>query len=73
MIKDLLKIKWELLTTPLFITLFILDLVFVGTGGIKECIFATLIFLEIPLCYVGTKIVRSMIYKVWIGSNKYEN
>lgn len=71
--KTILRVKWELLTTPIFITLFILSLTFVGIHNIREVLFTICIFLEIPLCYIGTKVVRTMIYKVWIGKCEYED
>lgn len=61
------KIRYELFTTPLFITLFILDLCLVGVTNAKELILAICMFLEIPACYIGTQLVRRMLYKVFRG------
>lgn len=66
--ETILRVKWELLITPLFITLFILDLCLVGVTNAKEVILAICIFLEIPACYIGTQLVRRMLYKVFRGS-----
>ena len=71
--KDLLKIKWELLVTPLYITLFILALIYVGVTNLKETIFTGVMLLMVPMAYVGTKLVRTLIYEVWIGSNINED
>lgn len=67
------KIRYELFTTPLFITLFILDLCLVGVTNAKELILAICIFLEIPACYIGTQVIRKMLYKVFRGKCEYED
>lgn len=63
--KDLLRIKFELLITPIFIVLFILDLIYIGFSGVKETIFTIIILLEIPAAYCSVKLVRKLLIDVW--------
>lgn len=67
------RIKYELFTTPLFITLFVLDLVLVGVTNAKELILAICIFLEIPACYIGTQVIRKNLYNLFRGKCEYED
>lgn len=63
--KDLLRIKFELLTTPLFITLFIISVINIGFLRVSDILFNIVLFLSIPACYFGFRISRKLLYEVW--------
>lgn len=67
--KDILRIKFELLTTPLFITLFILSVINIGFLRVSDIIFNIMLFLSIPACYYGFKLSRKLLYEVWYGED----
>lgn len=68
--KTLLKIKFELLVTPLFITLFIMSVMYVGFFKVSDYIFNFIILISIPCSYLGIRLCRKLIYEVWYGKNK---
>lgn len=65
--KDLLKIKFEILITPLFITLLIMSIKYVGFFTIRDIAFNTVVLISIPLVYIGVRKSRRLIYYVWYG------
>ena len=67
--KDILRIKFELLTTPLFITLFIVSVINIGFLRISDILFNIVLFLSIPACYFGIKMSRKLMYEVWYGED----
>lgn len=67
--KDLLKIKFEILITPLFITLLIMSIKYVGFFTIRDIAFNTVVLISIPLVYIGIRKTRRLIYIVWYGED----
>ena len=67
--KDLLKIKFEILITPLFITLLIMSIKYVGFFTIRDIAFNTILLISIPLVYIGIRKSRRLIYIVWYGED----
>jgi hypothetical protein len=63
--KDILKIKFELLVTPIFIVLFILSVIYVGFDTIFNIIFNVIVFSSIPCVYKGIKTCRKLVYEVF--------
>lgn len=63
--KDILKIKWELLITPLFILLFIYSIKYVGLFTFWNIVFNLFVLLSIPACYLTFRITRKMLYEVF--------
>ena len=70
--KDILRIKFELLVTPLFITLLVMSIKYVGFLTIRDIIFNVVLIISIPLVYIGIRKSRKLIYYVWYGE-EYEN
>lgn len=69
--KTLLRVKFEIFTSTLFAVLFILAITKIGFIGVKETIFNIIIFLEIPACYIATKLIRINLYELLYGD--YDN
>lgn len=67
--KEFLRVKFELLITPLFITLFILSVINVGFLKVSDIIFNIMLFFSIPACYLGFKMSRKLMYEVWYGED----
>lgn len=67
------EFRIELLITPLFITLGILSIIYIGFSGIKETIFTIVVLLEIPVAYIGFKWVRKFFYSLLRGRAEYED
>jgi hypothetical protein len=65
--KDLLRIKFELLVTPLFITLLVMSIKYVGFMTIRDIIFNVVLIISIPLVYISIRKSRKLIYYVWYG------
>lgn len=65
--KDLLRIKFELLVTPLFITLLVMSIKYVGFMTIRDIIFNVMLIISIPLVYISIRKSRKLIYYVWYG------
>ena len=65
--KDLLKIKFELLVTPLFITLLVMSIKYVGFMTVRDIIFNVILIISIPLVYISIRKSRKLIYYVWYG------
>lgn len=65
--KDLLRIKFELLVTPLFITLLVMSIKYVGFMTLRDIIFNVMLIISIPLVYISIKKSRKLIYYVWYG------
>lgn len=70
--KTLLKVKFEYLIPVLFITLFVMSVINVGFFRVSDIIFNIIVFISIPLSYIGTKTCRRLMLYVWYGE-KYEN
>lgn len=70
--KDFLRVKFELMIPVLFITLFVMSVIHVGFFRVSDIIFNILVFISIPLSYIGIKTCRRLILYVWYGE-KYEN
>ena len=62
--KDLLRIKFELLVTPLFITLLVMSIKYVGFMTIRDIIFNVMLIISIPLVYISIRKSRKLIYYV---------
>ncbi len=67
------QFRLELFVTALFITLGVLAIINVGFGGIKEAIFTSVVLLEIPVAYYGSKTARKLLYSVLRGYGEYED
>lgn len=67
--KDLLRIKFELLVTPLFITLLFMSIKYVGFMTLRDIIFNVVLLISIPLVYIGVRKSRRLIYYVWYGED----
>lgn len=65
--KDLLRIKFELLVTPLFITLLVMSIKYVGFMTVRDIIFNVILIISIPLVYISIRKSRKLIYYVWYG------
>ena len=65
--KDLLRIKFELLVTPLFITLLVMSIKYVGFMTARDIIFNVVLIISIPLVYISIRKSRKLIYYVWYG------
>lgn len=65
--KDLLRIKFELLVTPLFITLLVMSIKYVGFMTLRDIIFNVMLIISIPLVYISIRKSRKLIYYVWYG------
>ena len=65
--KTLLKVKFEYLIPVLFITLFVMSFIHVGFFKVSDIIFNIIVFISIPLSYIGIKTSRRLIYYVWYG------
>lgn len=67
------QFKAEYIVTLLFIGLGIIAIKFIGFKGLYESIFTSVILLEIPVAYIGSKIARTTIYDLIRGRYDYEN
>ena len=67
------QFRIELFITALFITLGVLAIIYVGFGGLKEAIFTSVVLLEIPASYIGSKICRKFFYSLLRGRAEYED
>lgn len=67
------EFRIELFITALFITLGVLAIIKIGFSGVKEFIFTTLILLEIPVAYFGSKWCRKLFYALLRGYGEYED
>lgn len=67
------QFRIELFITALFITLGVLAIINVGFGGIKEAIFTSVVLLEIPVAYIGSKWCRKFFYDLLRGRAEYED
>ena len=65
--KDLLRINFELLVTPLFITLLVMSIKYVGFITLRDIIFNVMLIISIPLVYISIRKSRKLIYYVWYG------
>lgn len=70
--KTLLKVKFEYLIPVLFITLFVISVIHVGFFRVSDIIFNIIVFISIPLSYIGIRISRRLMLYVWCGE-KHEN
>jgi len=70
--KDLLRIKFELLVTPLFITLLVMSIKYVGFITLRDIIFNVMLIISIPLVYISIRKSRKLIYYVWYGERIWE-
>ena len=67
------EIKAEYFVLPLFITLGVLAIIYVGFSGIKESIFTLLAIIQIPLSFIDSRYCRKMIYSIVRGYCEYED
>ena len=63
--KDILKIRWEIFVTPLFIVLFGYSIKYVGFETFWNIVFNLFVLLSIPACYLTFKTCRKMLYEVF--------
>lgn len=67
------QFRLELFVTTLFITLGVLAIKYIGFGGLKEAIFTSVVLLEIPASYIGSKLCRKFFYDLLRGRAEYED
>lgn len=67
------EFKIEIFVAALFLTLAILCIKEIGFTGIKESIFTSVVILEVPVAYLGSKWVRKLFYSLLRGYGEYED
>lgn len=67
LLKDIFNFRIEYFVTPLFILLLILSIKYVGFDEGLNIIFNILLLIQIPLCFIGLRICRKMLYRLYIG------
>ena len=67
------EFKIEIFVAALFLTLAILTIKEIGFTGIKESIFTSVVILEVPVAYLGSKWVRKLFYSLLRGYGEYED
>ena len=67
------EFKIEIFVAALFLTLAILCIKEIGFTGIKESIFTSVVILEVPVAYLGSKWVRKLFYSLIRGYGEYED
>ena len=67
------EFRIELFVTALFVTLGVLAIIKIGFSGIKEAIFTSIVLLEIPVAYIGSKWCRKFFYALLRGKGNYED
>lgn len=65
--KDFLRVKFELMVPVLFITLFVMSVINVGFFRLSDIIFNIIVFISIPLSYLGIRTCRKLMLYVWYG------
>lgn len=65
--KTILRVRFEFFITALFITLFVMSVIHVGFFRVSDIIFNIVVFISIPLSYLGIKTCRRLMYYVWFG------
>lgn len=65
--KILLRVKFEYFIAVLFLTLSVMSIIHVGFFKVSDIIFNILVFISVPLSYIGIKTSRRLIYYVWYG------
>ena len=65
--KDILRVKFELLVPVLFITLFVMSVKYIGFFKLSDIIFNIIVFISIPLSYIAIRISRKSLLYVWYG------
>ena len=65
--RDLLRVKFELLVPVLFITLFVMSVKYIGFFKLSDIIFNIIVFISIPLSYIAIRISRKSLLYVWYG------
>ena len=66
-IGSILRFRFELFITPLFIVMLILSFIYIGFTDFRNIIFNVMLIIEVPLAFYGIKFARQMLYKVYIG------
>ena len=67
------EFKIELFVAALFLTLAIITIKEIGFTGVKESIFTSVVILEVPVAYLGSKWVRKLFYSLIRGYGEYED
>ena len=67
------EFKIEIFVAALFLTLAIISIKEIGFTGIKESIFTSVVILEVPIAYYGSKTARKLFYSVLRGYGEYED
>lgn len=65
--KSILMFRMEYIITPLYITLFILSIIYVGFTCTRDTLFNIFVFMSIPACFIAIRLTRRMLYKVYFG------
>lgn len=67
------EFKVEYFLIPLFLTLAILTIKYVGFTGVKETIFTLLAIIQVPLSFIAARYCRKTIYTIIRGYGEYED
>lgn len=67
------EFRIELFVAALFLTLAIIAIKEIGFTGVRESIFTSVVILEVPIAYLGSKWVRKLFYSLIRGYGEYED
>lgn len=67
------QFRLEIFVTALFVTVAILSIIKVGFTGVKETIFTSIVILEVPAAYFGSRTLRKLLYDLIRGYGEYED
>lgn len=70
--KDLFD-KIEYFVTPLFITLGVFAIKYVGFYSFTSTVFTLLAIIQVPLSFIAVRYCRKMIYSIIRGYGEYED
>lgn len=75
-LREILLFRIEYFITPLFVELLVLSIKYAGFYDIRAILLDLVLFIQIPMCFLGFRTGRRMLYKVLIGKvsvNDYED
>lgn len=67
------EIRFELILSPLYLTLAILSIKYIGFFDIQSTIFTLITIIFVPISYYGFKFARKFLYQILKGTFEYEN
>lgn len=71
--RDEFEFKAEYFIVPLFITLGVLSVIYVGFYSLTSSIFTLIAIIQIPLSFIGARYCRKTIYSIIRGYGEYED